>query len=108
MAPEAEQRWIKQFDMIMRSDRIMEAPPHHAELCFSEAGHGDPSLHIRISYGPRRWASRYLLPDVPGQVASFHADVVRIARRMTSGTGRELPAEEAKRFFKPKASGNYT
>jgi hypothetical protein len=91
---------MRQFDMIISSDRIIETPVHRPELCFSEAGLRDASLHIRISYGPdRRWASRYLVSEVPGQVASFHADVMRIARRMTSGTGRELPAEEARGFF---------
>jgi hypothetical protein len=99
-AAEVEQHWMRQFDMIISSDRIIDTPVHRPELCFSEAGLRDASLHIRISYGPdRRWASRYLVSEVPGQVASFHADVMRIARRMTSGTGRELPADEARGFF---------
>jgi hypothetical protein len=50
------------------------------------------SLHLRISYAPeRRWASRYLPAEIPGNIASFHADVMRVAGRMTSSAGSGEP-----------------
>jgi hypothetical protein len=89
----SEAFWLGQFDFIIRCDRVLETPPHDPELCFTPAASTQPSLHMRLSYGSqRRWASRYLPSDIPGNIASFHADAVRVARRMTSGSA---PAKES-------------
>ena len=100
LPPDRERGWLGQFDFVISSDRVIETKPHHPELCLVEAGQHEPSLHIRISYGEkRRWASRYLVAEVPSNIASFHADAFRIARRMTAGPGTELSAADAARFF---------
>jgi len=99
---EAELHWLRQFDLIIRCDRVLETPPQHPELAFAEAGLREASLHLRVSYLPdRRWASRFLPSEVPANIAVFQADAMRIARRMTAGGGRKMSADEASRLFEP-------
>jgi hypothetical protein len=92
LSTKSESAWLGQLDFIIRSDRVMETPLHNAHLCFTPAASAEPSLHLRISYPPeRRWAARYLPAKIPGNIASFHADVMRVAGRTTSGTGSGEP-----------------
>jgi hypothetical protein len=96
LSAKSEGAWLGQLDFIIRSDRVMETPLHNSARCFTPEGSAEPSLHLRISYAPdRRWASQFLPAEIPSNIASFHADVVRVARRMTSGAGSGAPKPTA-------------
>jgi hypothetical protein len=87
MPAASEDAWLGRLDFIVCSDRVLETPLHEPSLAFNESAQTDPSLHIRISYGPnRRWASHYRLSEIPSHLKSFQADVTRVARRMVSGS----------------------
>jgi hypothetical protein len=102
MTPDQEDQWLDQVDLILRSDRVLETPQQHPDSAMEGTGQAVPSLHIRIAYQTRRWASWYHLAELPSNLASFNLDLWRIAIRFKhtySSNSREMPAGEAFHFF---------
>jgi len=103
MAPENEAGWLAQIDLLVRSDRVLETPPLHPELAMDDSVAGRPSLHLRIGYEERRWASWYARDEIPPHIESFRSDLWRVAGRLVAASARSgwrpLGAEEASRLF---------
>jgi hypothetical protein len=101
---ELEDGPFDQIDLLVRSDRVMETPPHQPELTLGDSARSQPSLHLRIGYERARWASWYPIHDVPSHIASFHQDLWRVAGRFVDTfdptRGRELGPDEAREFFR--------
>jgi hypothetical protein len=99
-----EDRWLGQIDLLVRSDRVMETPPHETNLSFSAEAMQTPSLHLRVGYGDdQRWASRYRLDDVPGHIHSFEQDLARLGHHLVASSDKEgwndLTPEQAGSLF---------
>ncbi|HEV3233659.1 MAG TPA: hypothetical protein VG329_03830 [Candidatus Dormibacteraeota bacterium] len=103
LSAETEARWLEQVDLLVRSDRVMETPPHEPNLAFSTEAMHTPSLHLRLAYGDRRWASRYRLDDAPSHIRTFEQDLSRVGHHLVAssdkGDWQELTAEEAGQVF---------
>ena len=97
-----DDQWLGQVDLLVRSDRVLETPVHRPELAMEETGHAVPSLHLRIAYENRRWASWYPLAELPSNLASFNLDLWRLAIRFKHAynpKSTEVPAGDAFHFF---------
>jgi hypothetical protein len=81
MTPDQADHWLGQVDLLLRSDRVLEEPEHRPEVAMEEAAQAEPSLHLRIAYEKRRWASWYPLAELPSNLASFNLDLWRLAIR---------------------------
>jgi len=103
MPEEAEDRWMDQVDLLVRSDRVMETPAHEPNLTFAAEAMKTPSLHLRVGYGDRRWASRFRLDDAPSHLGSFEQDLSRVGHHLVASSDREgwkeLSPEEIGRLF---------
>ncbi len=66
---------FSKVDLFVRCDRILETPMHEPELCLDPSTQARPSLHVRLAYGDKGWASQYEIDDVPSNLRSFHQDV---------------------------------
>jgi hypothetical protein len=65
--------WFSSVDLLIRSDRIMETPPHEPEKARSPEPINVPSLFVVVRYGSGpQWASWYPIEDVPSNVRSFY------------------------------------
>lgn len=102
MTRDQDDQWLGQVDLLLRSDRVLETPEHRPELAMEGTLQTVPSMHLRIAYETRRWASWYPLGELPSNLASFHVDLWRIAIRFkhafNSGS-REIPPGDAFHFF---------
>src|SRR5712692_6192887 len=61
-----------------------------------------PSLHLRLSYATRRWASAYRTAETPSNIASFERDLWWLASQTFAHLGkdgRELSGQAALEFF---------
>jgi hypothetical protein len=104
LSEEDENRWFGQMDILIRSDRVMETPPHEPEQSFATTAMDRPALHLRLGYGAeRRWASYYPIEDLPGHIRSFSSDLSRVGHHMVASTEKggwkELGAAEAEQLF---------
>jgi len=100
LSAEAEDDWFAWVDLLIRSDRVIETPPHQPEFAMQEPARSRPSLHLRIVHDRGRWASWYPAASAPSHILSFNADLWRLARHLVSGAGRPLSPAEAKQFFR--------
>jgi hypothetical protein len=100
LSAEVEDDWLGWVDLLIRSDRVIETPPRQPELAMQEPARSRPSLHLRIAYDRRRWASWYPAAVAPSHILSFNADLWRLARHLVTGAGRRLSPAEAKQFFR--------
>jgi hypothetical protein len=104
LSEQAEERWLGQVDLLVRSDRVMETAPHEPQLAFAPEAMQTPSLHLRVGYGDdRRWSARYRLDDVPRHLRTFEQDLSRVGHHLVASSDREgwkdLSAEEAAGLF---------
>ncbi len=61
-----------------------------------------PSLHIRLGYAARRWASAYARGEIPANIASFERDVWWVASHTLANLehdARKLSGQAAADFF---------
>jgi hypothetical protein len=66
---------FSRVDLFVRCDRVLETRMHESELCLDPRAQAVPSLHVRLAYGDKGWASQYLIKDVPSNLRSFQQDV---------------------------------
>jgi hypothetical protein len=102
LQPENEDRFFKEIDLLIRADRVLEAKPVSSELAMEEKAAGKPSLHLRLAYASRRWASVYPADDIPSNVDSFYRDLWWLVERTFSAEawrGRKVSGETAQTFL---------
>jgi len=69
------------LDLLVRADRILETPMHEPNLCLDPNAQLRASVHIRLAYGQKGWASHYAGGSVPRNVRSFQEDVSALAHQ---------------------------
>ncbi len=97
---------FKTLDLVIRCARVLETPRQTPELAMDDTAVTAPSLHIRLAYAGRRWASAYPAGEIPANIASFERDVWWVASHMLSNLERDtrkLSGQEALDFMSSTA-----
>ena len=85
LRPENEDRILKEIDFLIRADRVLETPPVSADLSMDQTAVTAPSLHLRLAYANRRWASAYPADEIPSNITSFYKDLLWSMERTFAG-----------------------
>jgi hypothetical protein len=102
LSASSEDTFFKAMDLIVRAARVLESPQQAPELSMDEHAVARPSLHLRLSYATRRWASAFQTHEIPTHIASFERDLWWLASETfahLSKSGRELSGQAALEFF---------
>jgi len=97
-----EDTFFKAMDLVVRAARVIETPQQAPEMAMEDQAVTTPSLHIRLSYATRRWASAYRPAEIPSNIASFERDLWWLASQTFAHLGkdgRELSGQAALEFF---------
>lgn len=91
-----EDRFFKAMDLSIRAARVLETLQQGPETSMDDKAATLRSLHIRIGYATRRWASAYPADEIPSNIASFDRDLWWLVGRTfaSPATGRKLSGEE--------------
>jgi len=98
----SEDTFFKAMDLVVRAARVMETPQQAPATAMDEKAVAVPSLHLRLGYATRRWASAYEPAEIPSNIASFERDLWWLASQTFAHLGkdgRELSGQAALEFF---------
>lgn len=104
---ETEDRILQEIDLLIRADRVLETPGIAPQLAMDEQAMKAPSLHLRLAYATRRWASAYPADAIPSNIASFYNDLLWFAGRtfgQAAERGQKLTGAEALNAIKETGS----
>jgi hypothetical protein len=80
---------LSKVDLFVRCDRVLETPMHEPELCLDPRAQARPSLHVRLAYGDKGWASHYAIDDVPSNLRSFQHDVTAFGLKIAEAMKKQ-------------------
>jgi hypothetical protein len=93
---------FKMLDLVIRCARVVETPQQAPEMAMEDKAVTTPSLHIRLGYAARRWASAYAGGEIPANITSFERDVWWVASHTLANLehdARRLTGQAAIDFF---------
>jgi hypothetical protein len=103
-----EDTFFSAMDLVIRAARVLETRQQAPEMAMDDQAVAMPSLHLRLGYAARRWASVYRTDEIPSNIASFERDLWWLASQTFAHLGkdgRELSGQAALEFFNNPKQG---
>ena len=102
--PEVYEKTVEKVDAIVQNSGLLSLVLKNPELAFSDDTMKQQSLHIRIAYGDdNRWASVYILDDLPVELNSLLSETKLLARKMLKEqTNDKIDGNTALKYIDPE------